>query len=141
MKALQYWAEKAQLFLPSKPHHLVESIVELHQKMELLTTFSDKEVLEDVPPSNWVKIIPFHLVECPPREHSCSRTHQAYVRGSLSEAHGGGWLGPITAATSQTTAPAQEVIPQWAGASSQHATPHQGSWRSLDPCIGITHQG
>ena len=63
MKALQYWAEKAQLPIPSKPCQLVESVLELWQMMETPTTFTDEEVLEDVPPSNWVKIMPSRLVE------------------------------------------------------------------------------
>ena len=52
VKALPYWAEKAQPLIHSKPHHLAESVLELWQMMELLTTFTDEEVLEDVLPSN-----------------------------------------------------------------------------------------
>ena len=46
-KAFQYWAEKAQLPIPSKPHHLAKSVLELQQMMEPLTTFTNEEVLED----------------------------------------------------------------------------------------------
>ena len=62
-KALQYWAEKAQPPIPSKPCQLAESMLELWQTMELLTTFTDEEVLGDILPSNWVKIMPFRLAE------------------------------------------------------------------------------
>ena len=63
VKVLQYWAEKAQPPIPGKPHQLAESMLELWHMMELLTTFTDEEVLEDVPSSNWVKITPCRLVE------------------------------------------------------------------------------
>ena len=74
---LQYWAEKAQLPRPGEPHHLAESILELWHTMELLMTFTEKEVLEDVPPSNWET--PSRLVEPPEWEQqqnlpkSCKR--------------------------------------------------------------------
>ena len=51
-KALQYWAEKAQLPCPGKPCWLAESVWELHQVMEPLATFTDMEVLENNLPSN-----------------------------------------------------------------------------------------
>ena len=41
VKALQYWAEKTQLPIPSEPCHLAESVLELQQMMEPLTTFTD----------------------------------------------------------------------------------------------------
>ena len=47
VKALQYWAEKAQLPCPGEPHQLAESAQELHQAMEPLATFTDTEVLGD----------------------------------------------------------------------------------------------
>ena len=57
VKALQYWAEKAQPQIPSETHQLAESVLELWQMMEPITTFTDKEVLDDVPPSKWAKIM------------------------------------------------------------------------------------
>ena len=62
-KALQYWAEKAQPPIPSKPHQLAENVLELWQMMELLTVFMDEEVLDDIPSSNWMKIMPSRLAE------------------------------------------------------------------------------
>ena len=44
-KALQYWTERVKLPIPSKPHQLARSILELRQAMEPLTTFPDSEVL------------------------------------------------------------------------------------------------
>ena len=58
-KALQYWAEEAQLPNPGKPHHLVESILELWWAMEPVTTFSDSEVLDDTPSLG--QPIPLHV--------------------------------------------------------------------------------
>ena len=48
---------------PSESHHLTESVLELQQVMELLNTFTDKEVLKDALPSNWVKITSSRLAE------------------------------------------------------------------------------
>ena len=74
--------------------------------MELLTTFTDKEVLEDIPLSKWVKILPSRLVESPEQECSHGRTHQACARGSFFAAHGRKWPGPPTTATALMTAQA-----------------------------------
>ena len=73
VKALQYWTEKALPPIPSEPHQLVESVLELWQMMKVLTTITDEEVLEDVPPLNWVKIMPSRLLEPIQWEHSGSR--------------------------------------------------------------------
>ena len=112
-KALQYWAEKAQLPIPSKSCQLVESVLEFQWMMELLTTFTDKEVHSNIPPSNWVKITSSRLAE-PTQEHSCSRTCQAHARGSFLVACGKGWPQPHTTATAQMTsqqaAPTGEVV-------------------------------
>ena len=62
-KALQYWAEKTQPPIPGEPNQLAESVLEHQWMMDPLSMFMDKEVLEDVPPSNWVKIMPSRLVE------------------------------------------------------------------------------
>ena len=56
-KALQHWAEKAQLPVPSKPRHLAEIMLELQWVMEPLVSFMDEEVFKDALPSNWVEII------------------------------------------------------------------------------------
>ena len=93
--------------------------------MEPLTTFTNEEVLEDVLPSNWVKITPSKLMEPTQREHSDSRTHQAHAKRSFLAAYGKGW--PQATATTQTASqqasPAKEVMPQRPGSSSQHPTP------------------
>ena len=46
-KAVQYRAEKVKPLLPGKPCQLAESVLELRQAMEPLTTFQDSEVLGD----------------------------------------------------------------------------------------------
>ena len=71
--------------------------------MEPLTTFTDEEVLEDIPPSTWVKITPSRLAEPAEREHSCSRTCQAHARGSFLLAYGEEWPRPHTTAAVQMT--------------------------------------
>ena len=75
VKALQYRAQKAQLPIPSKPCQLAESMLELQKKMGLLTMFTDKEVLDDVLPSNWMKITPSRSAEPVQKDHSQSRTY------------------------------------------------------------------
>ena len=128
-KALQYWAEKAQLPIPSKLQQWAESVLELQWMMELLPTFTDKEVLDNVPPSNWVKIMPSRLAEPTQWEHSNSRICQAHSRGSFSVTHGRGWPGPHIIATTLTTAqatPSWEVVPWQAESSSQPLTPPPG---------------
>ena len=98
--------------------------------MEPLVTFTDKEVLEGMPPCNWVKIMPSRLVEEPTqREHSHSRTCWAHSRESFLVAHGGRWPGPQATPITQTTTPAtpiQEVMPQQAESSGQPQTPPLG---------------
>ena len=44
-QALQYWAERAKPLIPSDPHHLAGSVLELMWAMEPLTTFEDSKVL------------------------------------------------------------------------------------------------
>ena len=62
-KALQHWAEKAQPPTPGKPCQLAESVLELQCVMDPMMTFTNEEVLEDVQPSNWVRITPSKLAE------------------------------------------------------------------------------
>ena len=52
---LQFWAENAQPTLPGQPHQLVECIRELKKSMELLMSFTYKEVLTNDAPSHQVK--------------------------------------------------------------------------------------
>ena len=127
-KALQHWVEKAQPPTPGKSHQLVGSVLELWCMMEVLTTFTNEEVLEDTPPSNWVKITLSKLAEPAQRECSHSRTHWAHARGSFLAAYGEGWpqATAITQRASQQAAPAQEVMPQQAGSSSQCPIPPPG---------------
>ena len=62
-KALQYWAEKAQLPPPGEPCQMVENMIELWQAMKPLTTFTNAEVLEDTIPSHWIKITSSQISE------------------------------------------------------------------------------
>ena len=54
-KALQYWAEKAQLPHAGQPHQLAACIKELRESTEPLMSFTDEEVLTNDPPSPWVE--------------------------------------------------------------------------------------
>ena len=95
--------------------------------MEPLTMFMDEEVLDDIPPSNWVKIMPSRLAEPTQQEYNCSRTNWACARGSFSAAYGKGWLGSHMTATAQTTSHSiWEVVPWWEESSSQLPTPQPG---------------
>ena len=51
-RALQCWVERAHLPITSEPHHLEESMVELHQVVELLVSFMDEEVFVATVPYN-----------------------------------------------------------------------------------------
>ena len=120
-KALQHWVEKAQPPTPGEPYQLAESVLDLQCEMESLTTFTDEKVLEDVLPSNWVRITSCRLVDPTQRDCSNSRTYWAHAKGSFSAAYGK--VRPQATATtqmaSQQTAPAQEVMLLEAGPSSQ----------------------
>ena len=83
--------------------------------------FMDEEVLEDLQPSNWVRITPSKSVEPTPRECSHSRTHRGHTRGVFLTACGEGQLKAQTTAwmVSKPTATVQEV------ASKQEDTIHR----------------
>ena len=140
-KALHYWAEKAQLPVPSEPHQFVENVLELQQLMELLTTFTDEEVLEDVLPSNWVKNTLSRLPEPTQQEHTCSRTCQAHAKESFLVAYGKGWPQPHATATPRLQADLLHQPWRWCHngqnllVNPQHL--HWGLQRLLDPCMGI----
>ena len=136
-KALQYWVEKAQLLVPGKPHHVLESIVELCWAMEPVVSFMDEEVLKDASPSNWVEITlsqpakpaPLWLVE--PAQWDCSHSRSCWdhPRGSLSAAHGKRWPVPPTTTTTQMTSqtyPTWEEVSQLVKPESQPLTPLPG---------------
>ena len=127
-KVLQHWAEKAQPPTPGEPHQLAGSVLELQCTMKPLTTFTDEEVLEDILPSICVKITSSRSAEPIQRECSHSRTCWAHARGSFLAAYGEGQ--PQATATAQKAGqqatPAQEVMPQQAGPSSQCTTPPPG---------------
>ena len=92
--------------------------------MEPLTTFTDKEVLEDILPSNWIWITSSRLVKPAQRDCSHSRMCWACARGSFLAAYGEGQL-QATATTqmaSQQATPAHEVT----GSNSQCSTPMPG---------------
>ena len=134
-KALQYLAEKAN------PHQLAGCGLELCT-MEPLTTFTNEEVLEDIlPPIRWTQ----HLDQWSlPKENTAAtgptelmledHSWQPMVRDSHKPQPPPRW---------QANKPLQprrschdRQVPT---ANAQH--PHQGLQRSLNPCMGITHQG
>ena len=82
--------------------------------MEPLTTFTDVEVLEDILPSNCIKITSSRTAEPAPQECIHSRTHRAHSRGSFLAVYSKGWpkATTTTQAASQPAAPAQEVEPK-----------------------------
>ena len=55
-KVLQFWAEKAKLPLVDQQCQLAECVRKLRVSIELLTSFTDEEVLINDAPSHWVKI-------------------------------------------------------------------------------------
>ena len=92
--------------------------------MEPLTTFTNAELLEDVPPFNWVKIIASsRMAESAARECSHSRTNRAHARGLFLGAYGEGW--PKVTTTIQ-------MVSQ---------LPNQGLWKLHNPCMGIIYPG
>ena len=84
--------------MPGKPHQLLESMLEIQWAMEPLTSFTDAEVLDNSPPSNWVKIMSSWGSDStdPPTswEQSHSRSHRAQARGTFVVAHCIGWSKP-----------------------------------------------
>ena len=65
-KALQFWAEKAQLPWASQPHQVATCVKELREMMEPLMLFTNEEVLTKQPSLHWVKVTssqPSELVE------------------------------------------------------------------------------
>ena len=104
MRTLQHWAEVAQLPIPGKPHYVVEIVLELQWAMELLTTFSHSEVLDDSPSSRLADPIPCE----------CSLTCQACPRGFFSVACNRGCPGSHASCTTQMTVlatPSREAVP------------------------------
>ena len=63
MRALQYWAEKAQPPIPGQPCCLAKSVMELQQAMELLVLFTEVGVFMAMAPSNWMKVSSPMLME------------------------------------------------------------------------------
>ena len=55
-RAIQYWAEKAQLLIPGQPCYLVESMIELWWAVELLVSFMKVGVFTAAAPSNWMEV-------------------------------------------------------------------------------------
>ena len=100
-KALQFWAEKAQLPMPGKPHQLAELVWELREAMEPLTTFTDEEVLGNNAPSHWAKITSSRISEpmepASSWEWSHSRNRMAHAQGSFIAPHSLGRLKPTVA--------------------------------------------
>ena len=140
VKAIQYWAEKAQPPIPGEPHQLAESMLELWWTMELLTMFTDKEVLSDILPSNWVNITPSTSAK-PTQEHSCSSTHQAHVKESFLVAYGEGWWQPLHRWPANKPLWPRRWCHDGQNLVANPLHPHQGLWRLINPCMGITHWG
>ena len=125
-KVLQYWAEKTQPLTTGKSHQLAESLLELQCEMEPLVMFTDKEVLEELQPSNWVRITPSRTFESVDPltswEWSCSRNCRAQARGSFVAACGIGWLkctattqvaSPSAISTQKVESQQEDIISQW----------------------------
>ena len=90
-KALQYWVEREKPSIPSKPHQLMKSILELRWAMEPFTTFEDSEVLSD---------------DITPQDIDVCHSHQANPRGSFSVVYSGRWRGPSVSHIAQDFMPA-----------------------------------
>ena len=54
--AFQYWAKQVHPPVPGQLHHLVGSVQELWQVMELLVSFGEEEVFVTTVPSNWTEV-------------------------------------------------------------------------------------
>ena len=113
MRALQYWADKAQQPIPGQPHCLVKSVMELQQAMELLFSFTEAGVFPAMVPSNLTEVSSPRPIEPIPwdpcHSHSHRQSSQAFPRGSLLAAQGESW--PIaTAKTDAPTTPTQEMM-------------------------------
>ena len=100
-KALQFWVEKAQPPLLGQPCQLAECVWELREFMDLLTLFTDEEVLTNDDLSYWVKITssrPSKPTEPEAtREWSHSRSRRACHQGSFPVTHGMEQSKPATA--------------------------------------------
>ena len=127
-KALQHWVEKAQPLTPGEPHQLTKSVLELQCAMESLTTFTNEEVLEDVLPSNWVKITSSRAAKPTPRECSYSRTQRARATGSFSGVHGEKWsqATATTQMSSEQATPTHKAMPEQTDSSNQCLVPPPG---------------
>ena len=92
----------AQLPQPGQLCQLVECMWELRDSMELLTTFTDRDVLHNDAPSHWVKITPSRPSKpAEPAvclEQSWSRNRRAHTWGSFSVNHSMGWAKPTITA-------------------------------------------
>ena len=81
--------------------------------MEPLTTFTDAEVLDDTPPSNWVKITSLQTSEpmdpAIPWEQTHSMNHRAQARGLFVAACSVGQLKPSASAQAASPSP----TPTW----------------------------
>ena len=125
---------KAQPPHLGKLYQLAESAWELCQVMQPKATFTDVEVLEDNPPSNWWMITPSRPTEpAQPdegnwRERSPSRNWMVYTRGAFTVAHGRGHSKPTvtTWAGSPSLAPNQWAESPWEECHSWQLAPPPG---------------
>ena len=90
--------------------------------------FTDKEVLEDLQPSNWVKITPSKPVEPAPREQSHSRIHRAHASGVFSTAYGEGWPKALTTAQMASKPAATPQLVELKQEDSNHQQPSPLPW-------------
>ena len=97
-RPLQYWTEEVYPPVPGQPHHLVRSVQELWQAMELLISFKEEEVFMTMVSSNWTEVTSPWLTETSPQESWKSHTQssRACPRGAMSATDSEGQ--PATAA-------------------------------------------
>ena len=93
-KALQHWAEVAKTPWLGELCKLAECVKELRQCMELLTTFTDEDILANDPPLSWKKITSLRYskeeeeeIPEPARAQSQSRSWRAHSWGSFLTSH------------------------------------------------------
>ena len=112
-RVLQHWVEEAQPPVPSQPHCLVGSMLELWQAMDPLITFAEGDVFVTMVPSSWTEIISPWPMKATQAKHPRSHSHssRACLRGSLSVTHSEGQ--PITPTMWATAKAEVKTAPPW----------------------------
>ena len=121
-KALQHWAKVAKPPPSGESCQLEECIKELRRCVELLTTFTDGEVLAKDPPSPWVMVTPSWCSEVVDeeaqealRDWSHSRCWRAHSWDSFSTTPFLGCFKPLVISSTVTTS-TPTISSQWTGA-------------------------